>query len=109
MIVRYVTRVIRNAHLQATKENALTLFEWEPVTPPSISTLHALALIASQMPPTYRNITLQDLIRLANLETDAYHQQTDTHGDLDDFALLVHITSVQDLWKEWNSAGTAQP
>jgi len=106
-IVHYVTHVIWNAHLQVTKENALTLFKWEPVTPPSISTLHALALITSQMPPTFRNITLQDLIRLANLETDAYHQQTNTHGNLDDFALLIHIISIQDLWKEWNSAGTA--
>ena len=107
MIICYVTHVTWNAHLWATDRNILTLFKWEPVIPPPICTLHALTLATSHMPPAYHNITLQDLVCLSNQELDTYYQQADEYGDLDDYATLIHIVSIQELWREWNSAKAA--
>jgi len=107
-IIRYVTRVIRGAHLRPTNNNALTMFDWDPVTPPALNTLHALAHVASQMPAAYRDVTLRDLMYLATQETHAYHRQLIEDGEFDDWTHLIHTVSVQELWREWSSAGSAR-
>jgi len=84
------------------------MFDWDPVTPPALSTLHALAYVASQLPAAYHNITLCDLMHLTTQETHTYHQQFEEDGEFDNWTHLIHTVSVQELWREWSSAGTAQ-
>jgi len=106
--VVYITRIIRGAQLRPMATNALAIFDWDPVTPPALSTLHALAYVALQLPATYRNVTLCDLMHLATQETHAYHRQYEEDGRFDNWSQLIHTVSVQELWREWSSAGTAQ-
>ena len=104
----YITRIICRAQLRPTTTNTLAIFNWDPVTLPALSTLHTLAYVASQLPTAYRNVTLRNLMHLATQETHAYHQQYEEDGGFDNWMQLIHTVSVQELWREWSSAGTAQ-
>ena len=107
-VVCYIARIIPGIQLQPTPTNILATWNRDPITLPSIHTLHALALVASQLPPAYHNITLQDLIHIADQEKNSYCLAADNNGEMNERTHLQHSDQTQEQWRKWNSAETAQ-